>query len=58
MYINNSLNNSNNVVFSSKKIPRYLYHITTKANAEKIKQSGFIDLTTDYLSRKQCIYLF
>ena len=58
MYINNSVNNSNNVVFSSKKIPRYLYHITTKANAEKIKQSGFIDLTTDYLSRKQGIYLF
>ena len=58
MYINNSINNSNNVSFSSKKIPRYLYHITTKANAEKIKKSGFIDLSTDYLSGKQGVYLF
>ena len=58
MYISNSINNSNNVVFSSKKIPRYLYHMTTKTNAEKIKQSGFINLTTDYLSGKQGVYLF
>ena len=43
--------------FEGKKVPRYLYHITTKTNYGKMKKSGYILMSKDYLSQKHAIFL-
>lgn len=42
MKIENKIDISQNVNFKSRKIPRFLYHITTKDNYENIKKTGYI----------------
>jgi len=54
MYI--SQNYDNRLTFSGKKVPRYIYHLTTKANYENIQKSGFINMSKDYLSGKNAVF--
>lgn len=48
MNIENQLHN-NNPVFGTKKVPRYIYHMTSKANYDSIIQHGFIKMSEQHL---------
>ena len=54
MYISQNFNNKQ--TFLGKKVPRYIYHLTTKANYEQIKKQGCINMSQDYLSDKNAVY--
>lgn len=57
MKVNNEFIVNPQISFKSRKIPRYLYHFTTKANYEEIKMTGSIFMSKDYLSQKKAIFL-
>ena len=47
-----------NPEFQSKKIPRYIYHMTSKANYDAILRDGFIKMSDEKLMADEGIYAF
>ncbi len=56
MLINNQTDITNKITYRGRKIPRYLYHITTEANCKKIQNTGYILPSVDYLSQKRAVF--
>lgn len=57
MNIENQLHN-NNPVFGTKKVPRYIYHMTSKSNYDSIIQHGFIKMSEQHLHVDEGVYAF
>lgn len=49
-------NYDNKQAFLGRKIPRYIYHLTTKSNYEQIREQGYIKMSKDYLSGINAVY--
>lgn len=60
MYMNtiNQLQQANPEFGSSKKLPRYIYHMTSKAHYESMLNDGFIKLSENKLHVDKGVYAF
>ncbi len=58
MNITSQLQSNNTGFEGSKKIPRYIYHMTTKSKYESIMRDGFIKMSGSKLNVEKGVYAF